>query len=55
MTFQEAVVSCLSKYADFSGRARRSEYWWFSLFSLVVTGALGLLALAAAQPLWRRI
>ena len=26
----------LKKYADFSGRARRSEFWLFSLFILVV-------------------
>lgn len=30
--FIPCVVSCLRKYATFSGRARRSEYWWFSLF-----------------------
>ena len=27
----EAFVTCMRKYADFSGRARRSEYWWFYL------------------------
>jgi uncharacterized membrane protein YhaH (DUF805 family) len=33
MGFVEAVTTCLlKKYADFSGRARRSEYWWFILF-----------------------
>jgi uncharacterized membrane protein YhaH (DUF805 family) len=37
MSFQDAVRVCLSKYADFSGRARRSEYWWFIVFSAVVT------------------
>ncbi len=26
----------LSKYADFTGRARRSEYWYFSLFYLIL-------------------
>lgn len=31
MGFQEAVRTCLSKYTDFSGRARRSEYWYFTL------------------------
>ena len=31
MTFVESVKTCLSKYADFSGRATRSEYWWFYL------------------------
>ena len=33
MSFQDAVRTCLQqKFADFSGRARRSEYWWFALF-----------------------
>lgn len=31
MSFADAIKTCLSKYADFSGRARRSEYWFFSL------------------------
>ena len=26
--------TALTKYADFSGRARRSEYWLFALISL---------------------
>ncbi len=30
------------KYAQFSGRARRSEYWYFFLFSLIVSFILGL-------------
>lgn len=31
MGFGEAVRTVLSKYADFSGRARRAEYWWWML------------------------
>jgi len=34
----QAVSSVFSKYATFSGRARRSEYWWFVVFSIVVLG-----------------
>lgn len=37
-TFSQSVSTCLSKYVTFSGRARRSEYWWFVLF--VVIGSL---------------
>ncbi len=33
----QAVKSVFSKYATFQGRARRSEYWWFALFSLVAS------------------
>ena len=36
MSFVEAVRTVLSKYATFSGRARRAEYWWFTLFALIV-------------------
>jgi uncharacterized membrane protein YhaH (DUF805 family) len=36
MSFTGAVTSVLTKYVGFSGRARRSEYWWFSLFSNIV-------------------
>ncbi|MBS0565126.1 MAG: DUF805 domain-containing protein [Proteobacteria bacterium] len=36
MTFSAAVSTCLSKYATFSGRAPRSEYWWFALFNFLV-------------------
>lgn len=32
MTFQDAVGTCLRKYATFSGRAARPEFWWFALF-----------------------
>lgn len=44
MNFMQAIQSCLSQYATFSGRAPRSEFWWFFLFqilALVVSGMLG--------------
>ena len=37
LDFMEAVKICLRKYLDFKGRARRSEYWWFALFTLIVS------------------
>ncbi|MBQ3189037.1 MAG: DUF805 domain-containing protein [Bacteroidaceae bacterium] len=36
MGFSQAVKSVFSNYANFSGRARRSEYWYFVLFSLII-------------------
>ena len=27
--------AALKKYVDFSGRARRSEYWYFALFNII--------------------
>ena len=40
MTFQEAIRSCLTKYAEFEGRASRSELWWFALFVSLAVAAL---------------
>jgi uncharacterized membrane protein YhaH (DUF805 family) len=37
MDFKQAVTTCLQKFADFSGRAGRSEFWWFALFTFVVS------------------
>ena len=30
-------LKCLQHYADFTGRARRSEYWYFVLFNMIVS------------------
>ncbi len=49
MSFSEAIHSVLNNYANFSGRARRSEYWNFILFNLLVTSALGILLKAAGS------
>lgn len=40
----EAVRSCLAKYATFSGRARRSEYWWFAVLSFAASAVLAAIA-----------
>tara|TARA_X000000368_G_scaffold409883_1_gene392537 strand:+ start:536 stop:973 length:438 start_codon:yes stop_codon:yes gene_type:complete len=32
MEFIESVKTCFVKYFDFSGRASRSEFWYFTLF-----------------------
>ena len=34
MGFKEAVSTCFRKYATFTGRARRAEYWYFLLYIL---------------------
>ena len=41
MGFVEAVKKCLANYANFNGRARRSEWWWFYLAVGVVNCILG--------------
>ena len=43
MTFKEALSSVFSKYATFEGRARRSEYWYFILFTVIVNAVLNML------------
>jgi uncharacterized membrane protein YhaH (DUF805 family) len=35
MNFQEAIRSVLSQYAGFTGRARRSEYWYWYLATFI--------------------
>ena len=44
MGFIEAVKTCFMKYATFTGRARRSEYWWFVLFNGIVNTLLSVLS-----------
>lgn len=34
-------LDVLKKYVVFSGRARRAEYWWFILFNIIISLALG--------------
>lgn len=36
-------VEVLKKYAVFNGRARRSEYWYFVLFNMIIAIALAVL------------
>jgi uncharacterized membrane protein YhaH (DUF805 family) len=43
MNFFEAVGSVFKNYVNFSGRAARSEYWYWILFALIVTAALRML------------
>jgi hypothetical protein len=44
MTFQESIRTCLTKYADFTGRASRPEYWWFILFTVLVSVACSIVS-----------
>ena len=58
MNFSAAISACFTKYADFNGRAGKPEYWWFSLFLLLVSaagtvlshGAAALVSLATLVP-----
>lgn len=37
MTFNESIQICFKKYAEFEGRASKSEFWWWSLFVLLIS------------------
>lgn len=40
MTFKEAISSVFHNYFKFKGRASRSEFWWWTLFSSLIFGGL---------------
>ena len=47
-------LAVLKKYADFNGRARRTEYWMFQLFNVLICFAaliLGLILMKASVGL----
>lgn len=45
-TFDGAVKSAIAEnYCNFSGRASRSQYWWYFLFTLLLGFILGFLQL----------
>ena len=35
MDLQTSIQTCFKKYTQFSGRASRSEFWFFALFGLI--------------------
>lgn len=39
-SFGQAIKRFFKKYATFSGRASRSEYWWMVLFNAIIIGVL---------------
>jgi uncharacterized membrane protein YhaH (DUF805 family) len=41
--FQESVRTVFNRYATFTGRSRRPEYWWFVLFNIIVSLVLGII------------
>ena len=48
MGFMDAIKTCITeKYVDFSGRASRSEFWWFQLFMFLLQMGLFVLQMVA--------
>jgi uncharacterized membrane protein YhaH (DUF805 family) len=52
MNMGEAVRSVFSQYATFSGRAVRSEFWWWVLFTIIVAIVLGAVEYLAGLGDW---
>jgi uncharacterized membrane protein YhaH (DUF805 family) len=56
MNFPQAIASCFRKYATFSGRATRAEYWYWVLFlalgRIARPLAAAVLAPGGAAALW---
>ncbi len=50
MGFQDAIRGGFEKYLTISGRAARSEYWWWVLFIFLASVVLGLLDRALFGP-----
>ncbi|MFL2653858.1 MAG: DUF805 domain-containing protein [Dehalococcoidia bacterium] len=36
MNFRIAVIKCFMLYTVFTGRAKKSEFWWFFLFTFIL-------------------
>ncbi len=43
MSFQDSIKVCLQKYADFSGKAKRPEFWWWVVACIIVSAALNMI------------
>ena len=52
MNFKDAVVTCFRKSLVFKGRAARSEYWWFYLFTILVSFVIGFAEAALGLNVW---
>ena len=50
MSFMDAIKTCFGKYATFSGRAARSEFWYYALFIALATFALSFVDSAIFGP-----
>jgi uncharacterized membrane protein YhaH (DUF805 family) len=51
MNFTQAIASGFQNYVNFSGRASRSEYWFWTLFVILLSIAAGLIDLALFRSL----
>lgn len=53
MTLSNSIKSCFLKYVDWSGRASRSEYWYFHLFFSLLSVCMDIVdATIAGKTYW---
>ena len=55
MDISTSIKTCFQKYAIFSGRASRSEFWWFALFTFIggiVTTVVDIMILGYSSENW---
>lgn len=52
VSFPDAVKMFFTRYTDFQGRSRRSEYWWVALFNVIIAfvAVILLLTLGGLNP-----
>ena len=43
MTLGESIKICFTKYAEFKGRASKSEFWWWALFNFIAMMCLSII------------
>lgn len=55
MTFFESIKTVFRKYADFEGRATRPEFWWWTLFTTLVSAALNALSVPFSGAMYGRM
>jgi uncharacterized membrane protein YhaH (DUF805 family) len=46
----QSVATAFSRALDYRGRSTRAEYWWFTLFALVVNATAAAADGLAMQP-----
>ncbi|MEJ6390351.1 DUF805 domain-containing protein [Gymnodinialimonas ulvae] len=51
MDFMTAVRHVFANYANFSGRARRSEFWWWTLFAFILAIVAQIIDAAIGIPI----
>ena len=49
MNMREAVISVLTNWNNFSGRACRSEFWYFCLAALLLSLIIGIIEIATGM------